>query len=119
MHQSVGWVILMAAVLLGAAGVTRWRTSRSVPYSKPSRIGLLVPGIVLGAGSLIGFAAPFVFLALGRYGDALITLAAPIISLYFGFIAYVLIWDATFGTRPPYAKTIGAWFARQVHRPSA
>jgi len=39
---------------------------------------------VLGAGSLVGFAAPFVSLALGRYADALISFAAPIISLYFG-----------------------------------
>jgi len=80
-------------------------------------LGLLVPGIALGAVLLAGFAAPFVFLALGKYADALIAFPAPLISLFFGFIAYVLIWSGLFGTQPPHAKVIGDWFARAVRQP--
>jgi hypothetical protein len=113
----MGWVIVMVAVLLAATGLTRWRTRRRPPDMKPTRSGVLVPGLVLGLGSLAGFAAPFAFLALGKYADALLASAAPLISIYFGFLAYVLIWDGLFGTQPPYAKTIGAWFTRASRQP--
>jgi hypothetical protein len=113
----MGGVFVMVAVVLAAAGLTGWRTSLRPPGAKPTRSGVLVPGLVLGLGSLAGFAAPFVFLALGKYADALITSAAPLVSLFFGFIAYVLIWDGLFGTQPPYAKAIGEWFSRAVRQP--
>jgi hypothetical protein len=107
----------MVAVLLAATGLTRWRTSRHPPGTGPTHSGVLVPGLVLGLGSLTGLAAPFVFLALGKYADALVASAAPLISLYFGFIAYVLIWDGLFGTQPPYAKAVGGWISRAVRQP--
>jgi len=117
MSMQMGWVFVLVAVLLAAAGLTRWRTGRHPPGAGATRSGVLVPGLVLGVGSLAGFVAPFVFLALGKYADALIASAAPLISLYFGFIAYVLIWDGLFGTQPPYAKAVGAWISRAVRQP--
>jgi len=113
----MGWVFVMVAVLLAATGLTRWRTSRRSPGAKPTRSGLLVPGLALGLGSLAGFTAPFVFLAMGKYADGLIAFPASLISLFFGFLAYVLIWDGLFGTQPPYAKAIGEWFSRALRQP--
>ena len=96
---------------MGVAPAVRRDFSRGVDPGDRSIVGLEA---AQGCHILDGSVRP---VTVNEYADALIASAAPLISLFFGFIAYVLIWDGLFGTQPPYAKAIGEWFSRAVRQP--
>jgi predicted tellurium resistance membrane protein TerC len=86
-------------------------------FPKVRRSKNLVAGLILGVATVAGFLAPFVFLVLGRYADALIAVPTPFIALIFAPLAYILLWDGLFQSQSPYAKAMGTFISRALRNP--
>jgi len=115
-HSST--VLLVSGAALASVGLLRVRPRRA--SATASRAGLAFVGILLAAIGICAAAALFVFLAFGQYENATIAGFAFIVSPYFLYMAYLVLWQAVFRTDAPFAsmlRRISAQMAKKLLRP--